>query len=182
MNLTGSRPILIANPCALVAASVVVVEMHYIEYERFGIIRPVDSIGPFVPAIVMFIIRSRILSYCFLLFYTALSVQMFFQARDVYLGAYRIPGAEKMPFSYLAIFLAVSICSLAIYAAGALIWLAISRLVRAAREQVARMSAAICETKANQENSDVASAYAPSADKSLIWATLAMPAGRSSHR
>jgi len=54
MNLTGSRPTSIANLCALVAASVVAAEMHYIEYVRFGIFRPIDSFGLFVPVLVMF--------------------------------------------------------------------------------------------------------------------------------
>ena len=131
MNLTGSRPALIANICALVAASVVAAEMHYIEYVRFGIFRPTNSFGPFVPVLVMFIIRNRIFSYCFLFFYVALSIQMFFQA--VYLGVDKIAPSEKTPFPHLQMLFLISICSLAIYAAGALIWFAVSRLARVMR-------------------------------------------------
>ncbi len=119
MNLTGSRPTLIANLCALVAASVVTAEMHYIEYVRFGMFRLTDTLGVFIPALVMFVIRNRIFSYSFLFFYVALSIQMFFQV--IYLGVDKVPPSEKTPFPHLQMLFLISICSLAIYAAGALI-------------------------------------------------------------
>jgi hypothetical protein len=127
VNLTGPRSALIANICGVVVACVVAVEGHYIVQERLGIFRPFDLCGSFVPALVMFIVRGRIFSYCFLFLYIALSIQMFFQARIIYLGLYKWAGA-KDPLGGLGIFFVVSLYCLAIYTAGALIWFVISLL------------------------------------------------------
>ncbi len=115
MNLTGSRATLIANVCALVVAYVVVVEGAYIVHERVGVFRPNDYWAPLVPAFVMFIVRSRTLSFWFLFFYVALSIELFSRARSAYLGTYDYPGA-KDPLEYVGIFFVVSVGCLAIYA------------------------------------------------------------------
>jgi hypothetical protein len=128
MNLTGSRKTLIANVCALIVASALVIEGHYIVQERLGITRPIDFWGPFVPAFAMFVIRNRIFSFCFLFLYIALSIQMFVQARSIYFGTYTYAGAKE-PLGYMGLFFFVSIYSLAIYAVGSLVWFAISRLM-----------------------------------------------------
>jgi hypothetical protein len=83
MSLTGSRATLIANVCALVVASAGIAEGAYIVHECFGYYRPQDAWGFLTPAIVMFIIRNRIFSFCFLALYVALSIQMLYQARGV---------------------------------------------------------------------------------------------------
>jgi hypothetical protein len=126
MTWTDSRPALIANVCALAVASVVAMEGHYIVQARLGMFRPFDIWGAFVPALVMFIVRGRIFSWCFLFLYVALSIQMVFQARSIYFGVYRYAG-EKDPLEYLGLFFVISIWSLAIYAAGALIWFVVNR-------------------------------------------------------
>src|SRR5690349_15343261 len=128
MTLTGSRATLVANVCALIVAAVVAVEGHYIVNERFGIFRPFDAWGPFVPVLVMFIVRGRILSYCFLLFYVVVLIHMSIQAHYFYSGLYRIPRFEADPLASVAIFFAVSLCCLAFYTAGALIWFVFTRL------------------------------------------------------
>jgi hypothetical protein len=132
MKPGGSRLTLILNLCALAAALVVTAEMHYIDYVSFRIYNPSDAVGPFIPALVMFIIRRRIFSVCFLLLYAALAIQMFFQAYDAYSG---IHGSSKMLFAYLAMFCFVSIFSLAIYAAGVVVRFAVSRFARSERNR-----------------------------------------------
>jgi hypothetical protein len=80
MNLIGSRSALIANVCALVVAFAVIAEGAYIVHECFGYYRPQDIWAFLTPAIVMFIIRNRIFSFCFLALFVALFIQMFYQA------------------------------------------------------------------------------------------------------
>jgi hypothetical protein len=128
MHLIGSRATLIANVCALVIAAVVAVEGQYIVNERFGIFRPFDVWGPFVPTVVMFVIRRRIFSYCFLFFYCVVLVLMSLQVRHFYLGLYRATRFETDPLAPVAILFAISLYSLAFYAAGVLIWFVFKQL------------------------------------------------------
>jgi hypothetical protein len=125
MNSTRSRSILIANVCALVVASVVVVEGAYLTlvvHERPTLENYLthDAWGFFIPALVMFIIRSRIFSWLFLSLYIALSVQMFFEARSVFLDTYKYPPGVSS-IGYIIPFLTISIFCLATYAVFALI-------------------------------------------------------------
>jgi hypothetical protein len=125
MNLIGSRSTLVANVCALVVASVVVAEGAYIVLVYHA--RPSagnylthDAWVYFIPALVMFIIRTRIFSWFFLVLYIALSIRMFFQARSLYLGTYRVPVWAD-PLGFLPWFFLLSMGCLAFYAAVALV-------------------------------------------------------------
>jgi len=118
MNLTGSRPTLLANLCALVVAFVVAAEGGYIElvaHERHSVSNYLtyDAWGCFIPTLVMFIIRDRIFSWFFLILYIALSILMFFQARSLYLGTYLPPKAGSVQFLFVFFFFALA--CLAIY-------------------------------------------------------------------
>ena len=126
MNLTGTRATLIANVCALVVAPVLVAEGAYIVHECFGYYRPQDIWAFLAPAIVMFIIRNWVYSYCFLVLHVALSIQMLLQARSIHLVPDACGGRLDDPLGNMALFFVVSVACLAIYAAGALIWWAIS--------------------------------------------------------
>ncbi len=128
MNLIGSRPARIVNICALVVASIVLVEGAYIVHERIGIFRPFDYWGPFVPAFVMLVVRNRTFSFCFLLLYVALSIELFSRARSAYLGTYNYPGA-KDPLEWLGIFFVFSIICLASYL-GVTLLRAVVRIAR----------------------------------------------------
>jgi hypothetical protein len=127
VNLIGSRATLNANLCALVSASIQTVEGAFIVHECLGYYLPQDTWAFFTPTVVMFIIRNRIFSYCFVALHIALSIQMFFQARSVYLGTYVNADQKFGPLSFLPIFFVVSAVCLAIYAADALIRFAISQ-------------------------------------------------------
>ena len=130
MNLTGSRPTLIANICALVVACPLAVEIGYIVHEYslhgdWGILGQDEAFWvAFVPALVMFIIRNRQFSYCFLLLYVAVVILMFFQAQSIYLGTYR-PVGKTIPLGFMAPFYLISIACLHIYAAIRLIQIVI---------------------------------------------------------
>jgi hypothetical protein len=120
MNLIGSRITLIANLCALFVASVVAVEGAYILSKSIGYVRPSNVFDAFLPAFVMFIIRISIFSWCFLLLYAALAVQMFYEAQLIFRGLYS-PGVED-PLGYQGLFILVATGCLAIYALLALVW------------------------------------------------------------
>ena len=126
MNLIGSRPTLIANLCALVLASAVTAEGAYIVHECFGYYRPQDVPAFFAPALVMFVIRNRIFSFCFLGLYAALLIQMFYQASLI--GSYREACGGRLddPLGNMVLFFLVSVGCLAVYLAIALIGLIIS--------------------------------------------------------
>jgi hypothetical protein len=128
MNFTGSRPTLIANACALIVASIVIVEGAYIVHECFGYYRPQDIWGFLTPAIVMFIIRNRIFSFCFLALYTALFIQMFYQAGIIHLNP-KACGGRYDPLGYMAVFFVISVICLAIYLVIALVHFIISVVV-----------------------------------------------------
>lgn len=118
MNLTGSRPTLIANVCALILASAVAVETvlitdHYIAYGRKDIGSPGDFWVNFIPVLAMFVIRNRTLSYWLLFFYCLLSVSMFLDAQAIHLGTYRF---VRNPWGSLLLFSFVFVGSLAIHA------------------------------------------------------------------
>jgi hypothetical protein len=118
MNLIGSRSTLIANVCALVVASVVIVEGAYIvlvAHERPSVSNYLthDAWGYFIPALVMFIIRDRVFSWFFLILYISLSILMFFQARSLYLGTYVAPKTGSLGF--LPLFFLFALACLAIY-------------------------------------------------------------------
>jgi len=131
VSLFGSRATLIANLCALAVASTVIAEGAYIVHERMGYYRPQDAWGFLFPALVMFIIRSRIFSFFFLALYVALSIQMFLQARSIYLGTYEHAVEKGGPLGYLPLFFFVSMACLAIYVAVASIRVAISKFTSA---------------------------------------------------
>jgi hypothetical protein len=116
MNLIGSRSTLIANVCALVVAFIVVAEGAYIGPGVLGHYLTHDAWGFFCPVLVMFIVRNRGFSFCFLALYVLLSIQMFFQARSTYLGTYveNDPKFGSLPF--LPLFFVVSVVCLVIYA------------------------------------------------------------------
>jgi ABC-type uncharacterized transport system permease subunit len=128
MTLTGSRSTLTANVCALVVASVVIAEGAYIVHEVLGYYLPQDAWAFLFPALVMFIIRNRIFSYCFLGLYVLLSIQMFFQARSIHLGTYGEMDRKIGPLVFLPfLFFLAAIC-LALYTARALAGLVISKI------------------------------------------------------
>jgi hypothetical protein len=114
MNLTGSRATLIANVCALAMACVAVTEGEYIVHGARGYYLPQDAWTYFVPALVMFIIRNRIFSCCFLVIYILNSIQMFFDVRSIFLGTY-VDTSYKYdpPISNLFFFLFSIICFMA---------------------------------------------------------------------
>ena len=74
----------------------------------------------------MFVVRNLVFSWFFLTVYIALSIQMFFQARSVYLGTYRIP-AWADPLVNSGFFFFLSLICLAIYVVFALIDFAASQ-------------------------------------------------------
>jgi hypothetical protein len=126
MNSTGSRSTLIANVCALFVAAIMVAEGGYIEitnHERPSVDNYLthDAWSLFIPVLVMFIIRNRIFSWFFLALHIALSIQMFFQARGIFLGTYKHPPPWAFPLGYLVPFVMLSIFALATYAVFALI-------------------------------------------------------------
>jgi hypothetical protein len=114
MNLTGSRPTLIANLCALIVAFAAIAEGAYIVHECFGYYRPQDIWAFLTPAIVMFIIRSRTFSFCFLALYIALFIQMFYQASIIHLASEACGGRDG-PLGYMAVFFVISVICLAVY-------------------------------------------------------------------
>jgi hypothetical protein len=132
MNSTGSRSTLIANVWALVLASVVIVEGAYITlavHQRPSLENYLthDAWGFFIPALVMLIIRSRIFSWFFLILYIALSIQMFFEARSIFLGTFKHPPSWASSVGYIVPFSIISIFCLATYAIFALIDLVATR-------------------------------------------------------
>jgi hypothetical protein len=114
MNFTGSRPTLIANLCALGVAFAAIAEGAYIVHECFGYYRPQDIWGFLTPAIVMFIVRNRIFSFCFLALYVALFIQMFYQASIIHLDP-KACGWRDDPLGYMAVFFVITVICLAIY-------------------------------------------------------------------
>jgi hypothetical protein len=128
MNLLRSRPTLIANLTALVVAAVVVVEGAYIVHECRGYYRPQDAPVFFAPAIVMFIIRNRTFSFIFLSLYLALSIQMLHQARSIHLVPDACGSRLDGPLEFMPLFFLASVVCLAVYAVGALVSLAASKV------------------------------------------------------
>jgi len=126
--LTGSRGALIANVCALAVASVLVAEGAYIVPAALHNYLTHDAWGFFFPVLVMFIVRNRKFSFCFLALYVLLSIQMFFQARSIYLGTYVETDPKFGPLSFLPFFFVASVVCLMVYAAVALIRFAITKL------------------------------------------------------
>jgi hypothetical protein len=126
MNLIGSRSTLIANICALVTVPVVTAEGAYIVHECFGYYRPQDFWGFVFPVTVMFIVRNRIFSFCFLALYVALIIQMFYQARSIHLAPYACGDRLGDPLGNMTLFFVVSVICLVIYLVIALVNFAIS--------------------------------------------------------
>jgi len=128
MTLTGSRPTLIANLCALAVASVVSAEGAYIVHECLGYYRPQDIWSFFTPAIVKFIIRNWKFSYGFLALYAAIAAQMLYQARSALVPySYACGGRIEDPLGLLAPFFFISVISLVIYAVATVAVLAASK-------------------------------------------------------
>jgi hypothetical protein len=129
MNLIGSRTTLVLNVCALVVASVVWAEAVYVRQVGYaGLLDPIPALFcySFFPAIVMLIIRNRTFSYCFLFLYVANTILMALAVRSAYLTGpiHDLPGT--IHFTWLLLFLLVSVICLAIFVAHALGRLAIS--------------------------------------------------------
>jgi hypothetical protein len=82
-----------------------------------------DAWGLVFPVLAMFLIRNRGVSFCFLAIFVLFSIQMFFQARSVYLGTYL---EHDFKFGPLALFFAFSIVCLVVYAAFASVRFAIA--------------------------------------------------------
>jgi hypothetical protein len=74
MNLTGGHTILILNLCGLLMAFIVSAETAFVLYKIGEYIHHVYIWMPFVPVIIMFIVRHKIFSSAFLLLYVLLSV------------------------------------------------------------------------------------------------------------
>lgn len=133
MNLTGSRSTFIANICALFVAAVMAAVGGYIliaTHEQPSVDNYLThgAWSIFIPALVMFIVRNRMFSWFFLICYVALSIQMFFQARNIFLGTYEHhipPWGSRL--GYLSPFLIFSIFCLGCYAVVALIEAVVSR-------------------------------------------------------
>ena len=130
MNLTGSRPTLIANVCALVIACVVIAEGAYIVHAHYGYYMPQDAPFFLFPALAMFIIRNRKFSFFFLILYIALVIQMFVQAQSLYPSGPVQWHGKWGPLQFLPLFFLLSVFSLVGYAVHAFVRLAISRLAR----------------------------------------------------
>lgn len=121
MNLIGSRSTLIANLSALVTVPFVTAQGAYIVHECFNYYRPQDFWSFLFPVIVMFVVRNRVFSFCFLGLYVALMVQMFYQARNVHLAPYACGDRLGDPLGNMTLFFVVSAICLAIYPVIALI-------------------------------------------------------------
>jgi len=121
MSLSGSRPTLIANLCALVVAFAAIAEGAYIVHGCYGYYRPQDVLSFLTPPVVMFIIRNWIFSFCFLALYVALIVQMFYQARSIHLVSYACGSRLGDPLGNIELFFVVSVICLAIYLVIALL-------------------------------------------------------------
>ena len=111
MNIFGPRQTLIVNVCALGLACVAVAEGEYITHGARSYYLPQDAWTYFVPALVMFIVRNGIFSYCFLAIYILNSIQMFFDVRNIFQGTY-VDTSYKFdpPVSGLLFFLFSIIC------------------------------------------------------------------------
>lgn len=104
MSLIGSRLVLVANLCGLAIALATSVVGAYIVHGCFGYYRPQDVPAFFAPAAVMFIVRNRIFSLCFLVLYVALLLQMSFQASIVGVDREACGGRDD-PLGYMVVFL-----------------------------------------------------------------------------
>jgi len=121
MNLTGSRPTLIANVCALLIACVMIAEGAYIVHAHYGYYMPQDAPFFLFPVLVMFIIRNREFSFFFLILHIALVIQMFVQAQGLYFGGPVQWGGKWGPLLFLPPFFFLSAFSLVIYSVFALV-------------------------------------------------------------
>ena len=126
MNLIGSRSALIANVCALIVAGAVTAEGSYIVHECLGYYRPQDTWAFFVPALIMFIIRSRVFSLGFLALYVALLIDVSYQARSIHIEASACGGRLDDPLGDMALFFFASLVCLAIYSVIAVVKFIIS--------------------------------------------------------
>jgi hypothetical protein len=126
VSLTGSHSTLIANICALIVASVVAAEGAYIESGDLARYLTHDAGGFFLPVFVMFIVRNRRFSLCFLAVYVLLSIKMLFQARNIYFGTYVETDPKFGPLSSLPFLVAVSVICLVVYAVFASVRFAIT--------------------------------------------------------
>jgi hypothetical protein len=125
MSVFGSRATLIANICALVVAAVIAVEAAYIVRKNLGNSMGGGWLVSFVPAIVMFVVRNSVFSWCMLFLYAALASQMFYQVYLIEVG-YQFPPLIKWgPLGYLTLYLLFSLACLALYgAAWFFVWVA----------------------------------------------------------
>jgi hypothetical protein len=116
------------NCCALVVASVVAAAGTYLVHECYGRYRPTDFFVYFIPVLAMFVIRNLKFSYFFLALSFAPASQISYRALRIHTDFQAACGGRfEDPIGLLqpALFL-ISIASLAIYAAVALLNLAAS--------------------------------------------------------
>jgi hypothetical protein len=120
MSVVGSRATLITNICALIVACPLAAEIAYIVHEyslhrEWGILGIDEAFWvAFVPAVIMFIIRNRLFSYCFLSLYIAVTILMLFEVESLYLGTYKPVGSD-IPLGVMAPFYLLSLACLAAY-------------------------------------------------------------------
>lgn len=114
MNLTGGRRVFVANVCALILAIIVMIEDGYIRNHLMGRFLWDDYLICFLPLLIALIVRNATVSYVFLFLYAAISIQLLFEARDVYSGMFKYAGA-KDPTGYPTLFFLISLACFACY-------------------------------------------------------------------
>lgn len=123
MSFFGSPTTLIANVTGVIVASVVLVEAVYIEHKVLGVDASNNYWSAFLPAFVMFVIRNSVFSWCLVLLYAALAIQMFYQAYLIFFDSYgSVPRGG--PLGYMNLFVLISLGCLGVFAMGTLVWLA----------------------------------------------------------
>ncbi len=114
---SGGRAVLVLNLAMLLVAVVSEVAGLYTLYQLLGRVVWVDSLPHFLPVLIAFMVRNRIVSSLFLLLSTALLIHMWHQAISIYLGIYDARGM-KYPLEWGGYFLVFSIVVLVIYVAS----------------------------------------------------------------
>ncbi|WP_316189548.1 hypothetical protein [Bradyrhizobium sp. SZCCHNS1054] len=123
--LLGSRLTLIANICAAALVPVITQEGAYIVHACTGYDRPQDVLMYSLPVIVMLLVRRQALSFCFLIIYVAICIQMYFQAESITLGVHTCGDRLGDPIEYMPFFSYFSMVCLA----GYIVYLAVVALV-----------------------------------------------------
>lgn len=77
------------NACALVLAFIIAVEAAYIQHADLGYVLASDVIFCFFPAAAMFVIKSKPLSFVFLLAHLFISIRLLVVVRDISTGSFK---------------------------------------------------------------------------------------------